>query len=239
MQPLGALLYSANGVVITLTYFLLPFAVLPIYGSLRSVSDVTMEAARDVGARPLAVVRDVVLPQCQGGLMTAFTLSFLISAGDYVTPALRRRRLGADRNIYRKPVLDRLQLAARQRHGVHHDGRYPARRAGRALLPRVGFAAMKGRKFADLAWAAFAILVAVYLLLPLVLVVLFSFNSSALTSLPLTGLTLDWYRRLYSVDYFWPALQNSLVVALAVGSHFGHQRHHGRAGACAHAEAAR
>ncbi len=32
------------------------------------------------------MVRDVVLPQCQGGLMTAFTLSFLISVGDYVTP---------------------------------------------------------------------------------------------------------------------------------------------------------
>jgi spermidine/putrescine transport system permease protein len=85
-EPLGALLYSANGVVITLTYFLLPFAVLPIYGSLRAVKDVTLEAARDVGARPFAVVRDVVLPQCQGGLLTAFTLSFLISAGDYVTP---------------------------------------------------------------------------------------------------------------------------------------------------------
>ena len=85
-EPLGALLYSANGVVITLTYFLLPFAVLPIYGSLRAVDDVTLEAARDVGAKPFAVVRDVVLPQCQGGILTAFTLSFLISAGDYVTP---------------------------------------------------------------------------------------------------------------------------------------------------------
>jgi spermidine/putrescine transport system permease protein len=77
---------------------------------------------------------------------------------------------------------------------------------------------MKRRMVADLAWAAFAALVAVYLLLPLVLVVVFSFNTSALTSLPLTGLTFDWYRRLYTVDYFWPALQNSLVVALAVGS---------------------
>lgn len=84
--PLGALLYSANGVVITLTYFLLPFAVLPIYGSLRSLKDVTIEAARDLGASPVSVMRDVVLPQCQGGLLTAFTLSFLISAGDYVTP---------------------------------------------------------------------------------------------------------------------------------------------------------
>ena len=85
-EPLGALLYSTQGVVITLTYFLLPFAVLPIYGSLRAVSDVTIEAARDVGAGPFKVLRDIVLPQCRGGLMTAFTLSFLISVGDYVTP---------------------------------------------------------------------------------------------------------------------------------------------------------
>ena len=51
---------------------------------------------------------------------------------------------------------------------------------------------------------------------PLVLVVLFSFNQSALTSLPLTGLTLDWYRKLFANDSFWPALQNSLIVGFTV-----------------------
>ncbi len=85
-QPLTWLLYSVNGVVVTLTYFLVPFAVLPIYGSLRSIKDVTMEAARDVGASPMQVMRDVVLPQCKSGLLAAFALSFLISVGDYVTP---------------------------------------------------------------------------------------------------------------------------------------------------------
>lgn len=84
--PLSWLLYSANGVVMTLTYFLIPFAVLPIYGSLRAINDVTLEAARDVGATPWQAMRDVVLPQCKGGLLAAFTLSFLISVGDYVTP---------------------------------------------------------------------------------------------------------------------------------------------------------
>ena len=44
----------------------------------------------------------------------------------------------------------------------------------------------------------------------------FSFNQSALTSLPLTGLTLDWYRRLFANDSFWPALQNSLIVGFTV-----------------------
>ena len=51
-----------------------------------AIQDVTIEAARDVGAGPARVLRDIVLPQCRGGLMTAFTLSFLISIGDYVTP---------------------------------------------------------------------------------------------------------------------------------------------------------
>ncbi|MEX1108410.1 MAG: ABC transporter permease [Dongiaceae bacterium] len=85
-EPSGAFIYSTNAVVITLTYFLLPFAVLPIYGALRSIDDATIEAARDLGAKPLAVMRDIVIPQCEGGIMVAFTLAFLISAGDYVTP---------------------------------------------------------------------------------------------------------------------------------------------------------
>jgi spermidine/putrescine transport system permease protein len=85
-QPLDALIYSVDAVVVTLTYFLLPFAVLPIYGSLRAIKEATIESARDLGAGRLAVMRDVVLPQCEGGLTAAFTLSFLISVGDYVTP---------------------------------------------------------------------------------------------------------------------------------------------------------
>ena len=85
-EPSGAFIYSTNAVVITLTYFLLPYAVLPIYGALRSIEDSTLEAARDLGARPLAVMRDIVVPQCEGGVLVAFTLAFLISAGDYVTP---------------------------------------------------------------------------------------------------------------------------------------------------------
>lgn len=65
----------------------------------------------------------------------------------------------------------------------------------------------------DLGWRAFALLLATFMGVPLVLVVLFSFNDSALTSLPLTGFTLDWYRKLFSLRSFWPALSNSLIVA--------------------------
>ena len=75
-----------GAVVATLTHFLLPLAVLPIYGSLRGVEDDLIEAARDLGAAQRQAFRDVVLPLCQPGILTAFALSFLIAAGDYVTP---------------------------------------------------------------------------------------------------------------------------------------------------------
>ena len=85
-EPLAALIYSANGIVITLTYFLLPFAVLPIYSNMRAIRDVTLEAARDLGAGPWKTMRTVVLPQCERGILVAFMFTFLISVGDYVTP---------------------------------------------------------------------------------------------------------------------------------------------------------
>jgi spermidine/putrescine transport system permease protein len=87
-EPLPWLLYNPGAVVLTLVHFLTPLAVLPICGSLRSIADIDLEAARDLGAAPLRVVRDIVLPQCRGGLMVAFVLVFLISAGDYVTPRM-------------------------------------------------------------------------------------------------------------------------------------------------------
>lgn len=71
-------------------------------------------------------------------------------------------------------------------------------------------------RLGDLGWQAFALLTAAFMGVPLVLVVLFSFNQSALTSLPLTGFTLDWYRKLFSLGAFWPALWNSLIVACFV-----------------------
>jgi spermidine/putrescine transport system permease protein len=85
-EPLTIFIYNPGAVVVTLTYFLLPLAILPIYGSLRTIDDETIEAARDVGARPRQAFRDIVFPLARAGTLAAFTLSFLVAAGDYVTP---------------------------------------------------------------------------------------------------------------------------------------------------------
>jgi spermidine/putrescine transport system permease protein len=75
-------------VVITLTHFLLPFAILPIVASLRGIADAEIDSARDLGASPFAVIRDVVIPRARAGIMAGFALCFLISVGDYLTPLL-------------------------------------------------------------------------------------------------------------------------------------------------------
>ena len=87
-QPIILFLYNPVAVVIALTHYLLPLAVLPLYGSLRAIDDETMEAARDLGAGRWRGFRDIVLPQCQTGLVVSFTLTFLFTVGDYVTARL-------------------------------------------------------------------------------------------------------------------------------------------------------
>ena len=87
-EPIKAFLFNPAAVVLTLTHYTLPFAILPIYGSLRAVEDVPLEAARDLGASPQELFWQIVLPQCRIGIMSAFTLTYLFVAGDYVTPKL-------------------------------------------------------------------------------------------------------------------------------------------------------
>ena len=75
---------------------------------------------------------------------------------------------------------------------------------------------MKRGHVTDTLWRGFGLAVVLFMLLPLFLVVLFSFNESALTSLPITGLTLSWYERLFEHRSFWPAFENSLIIGFTV-----------------------
>lgn len=85
-EPVGWLIYNPGAVIVALVNFLLPFALLPIYAELRNVRDITLEAAHDLGASSWQTLWRVVVPQCRFGLFSAFAISFLSAAGDYVTP---------------------------------------------------------------------------------------------------------------------------------------------------------
>ena len=53
--PIQSFIFNPGTVVVALSHWLLPLAILPIYGSLRGVQDLTLDAARDLGARPWQV----------------------------------------------------------------------------------------------------------------------------------------------------------------------------------------
>jgi spermidine/putrescine transport system permease protein len=87
-EPLPWLFYNVGAVVVTLINFLLPLAILPIYASMRGITDIEMEAARDLGAGTWRRFSDIVVPRSHPGIMAGFALCFLLAAGDYLTPQL-------------------------------------------------------------------------------------------------------------------------------------------------------
>ena len=66
----------------------------------------------------------------------------------------------------------------------------------------------------DVALAAWTGLMLVFLFAPLVVVVIFSFNDSEITTLPLKGFTLHWYNKLAANRDVRDALVNSALVAV-------------------------
>lgn len=87
-QPLEFLIYSNFAIVVTLVGLLLPLAVLPIHSAMANISRDHLEAARDLGAGRGHLIRTILLPMALPGVRAAFAFSFLLAAGDFVTPAL-------------------------------------------------------------------------------------------------------------------------------------------------------
>ena len=67
------------------------------------------------------------------------------------------------------------------------------------------------------------VLALVFLFVPLILMVLFSFHKTGGLSFPFTGFSLRWYREVFASEGFRSALQNSAIVASCVA------RRHARA----------
>src|ERR1700730_8002974 len=63
--------------------------------------------------------------------------------------------------------------------------------------------------------ALFAAAVFAFLYLPIIVLVVYSFNGQGVGGFPPRDLTLNWYRLLFQDDAIWSSVLNSVVVALA------------------------
>jgi spermidine/putrescine transport system permease protein len=82
-------------VLLGLVYGYLPFMVLPIYATLERLDPALVEAAADLGARPLATVFQIVVPLSRPGIIAGSVLVFIPCLGAYLTPDL----LGGGRTV--------------------------------------------------------------------------------------------------------------------------------------------
>jgi len=86
-QPLK-LLYTDFAVYLGIVYSYLPFMILPLYANLERLDSSLIEAAADLGARPLVVFRDITLPLSLPGIIAGSLLVFIPALGEFVIPAL-------------------------------------------------------------------------------------------------------------------------------------------------------
>lgn len=82
------LLYSQLSVILTLTYVAIPYVFLSVYVSLERIPPHISEAAGDCGASPWTTFWTVLWPLSRGGAAVGFAIAFVLTFGDYVTPAM-------------------------------------------------------------------------------------------------------------------------------------------------------
>ena len=103
------LLYNDGAVLLGLVYGYLPFMVLPVYATLERLDPALVEAAADLGARPLATVWRVLVPLSGPGIRAGSILVFIPCLGAYLTPDL----LGGGRTVLAGNLVQNQFTAAR------------------------------------------------------------------------------------------------------------------------------
>ena len=79
-----SILYSPPATILGLIYVFLPFMILPIYASAERFDFHLAEAAYDLGAKKLTVVRKIILPSIRPGIISGIALVFIPALGSFL-----------------------------------------------------------------------------------------------------------------------------------------------------------
>ncbi|MEW6263905.1 MAG: ABC transporter permease [Thermodesulfobacteriota bacterium] len=93
-EPLQVL-YTSKAVVLAMVQIMLPLMILPLYAAMKGIDRNLLKASHTLGAGPGRTFWRIFLPLSVPGIMSGFTLVFIISLAFFITPAL----LGGPKNI--------------------------------------------------------------------------------------------------------------------------------------------
>lgn len=82
------LVHNMTGTIIGLVHIMLPFLILPLYASMKSIDLNLMRAAANLGSSPSHAFARVFMPLSLPGLVAGTIMIFVMSLGFYITPAL-------------------------------------------------------------------------------------------------------------------------------------------------------
>jgi putative spermidine/putrescine transport system permease protein len=86
-EPLP-LVNNLVGVTIGMTYIMLPFIILPLYGVIRKIDPAILQAAALCGATRWQALTRILIPLATPGMVSGALMVFVMSLGYFVTPAL-------------------------------------------------------------------------------------------------------------------------------------------------------
>ena len=206
-------------VIAGLTYNFLPFMILPIYATLERLDVRLIEAAQDLYASARAAFWKVTLPLSAPGIVAGILLTFIPAVGDYVNAyflggpnqamignviqaqylQLANYPIAAALSFVLMALIMVVVVIYLWRVGagaLMGDGEARARRAWAPGSARAG-CAHRGRSawIREHALTAYAAVAVAYMLIPIAVIVLFSFNDpSGNFNISWQGFTLDHWR---------------------------------------------
>lgn len=86
-EPLQ-LIFNTTGLYIVMIHMMLPFMVLPLYSTMKGIPPQFMKASASLGANPVRGFMNVYLPMTMPGIGAGVLLTFIVTAGYYITPSL-------------------------------------------------------------------------------------------------------------------------------------------------------
>jgi putative spermidine/putrescine transport system permease protein len=89
-----AMMHNTFGTIVAMVHILLPFMILPLYSVMKGISPTYFRAARSLGATPPVAFIKVYMPLTMPGVGAGALLTFILSIGFYITPALVGGRSG-------------------------------------------------------------------------------------------------------------------------------------------------
>lgn len=88
LQDRIQLIFNRGGTILAMTHIQLPFTILPIYSVMKTISPSYIRAARSLGGGPFYSFWRIYFPQTVPGIGAGCLLTFILSLGYYITPAL-------------------------------------------------------------------------------------------------------------------------------------------------------